>query len=80
MLNYQRINIHFPMVFPWFSHGFRYGTSPFPMEKDRTSLATDWSQRSNSENYRKTRKPQENHRKTTGKLEENEDLPSDYLT
>ena len=22
MLVYQRVNLHFPMVFPWFSHGF----------------------------------------------------------
>ena len=22
MLGYQRVNLHFPMVFPWFSHGF----------------------------------------------------------
>jgi len=22
LLVYQRVNLHFPMVFPWFSHGF----------------------------------------------------------
>ena len=29
LLNYQRVNLHFPMVFPWFSYGFPIKTSIF---------------------------------------------------
>ena len=30
MLNYQRVNLHFPMVFLWFSYGFPIKTSILP--------------------------------------------------
>ena len=46
MLVYQRVNLHFPIVFLWFSHGFPMKTSIFRAETEdlcRSTCSSAWS-------------------------------------
>ena len=50
--HYQRVNLHFPMVFPWFSHGFPIATMTssrqagrFTERSSRGSVVRGWPRR-----------------------------------
>ena len=43
MLNYQRVNLHFPMVFLWFSCGFPNCPMGFPLVYQRRTLQNSFS-------------------------------------